>query len=186
MRKFTLILCLVELFQLTSVGGSREASYSPEVYTDERYQNIWSRKPFSPPTATASVSQAEGIEQQYVLSGLLKVGEKWIAFVQDRKSLKRHPVSTTPTEVGLQLVSVKEAGSASTVIIRSGQQTGVIRFDPTVSKAADDLLKGVPQDQSVTKPHLSSSSDVSSTPQAKNESHTPVQTLHPSMVDLIK
>lgn len=171
------------LVGITSSVFGKEHDYIPEVFTEERYQHIWTRKPFSPPTPPTLTSQAEGIEQQYVLSGLLKIGGKWTAFVQDRKSLKRHYISEAVNEIGLQLVSVKENTSSEppTVTIRSGQQTGVIRFDPAVMKRTDDSLQTVSQKESShLKPALQPS-DASAAPLSdrKTHPHSPVQTLQP-------
>lgn len=176
MRKIFLIL-----FGITSSLSGKQHDYVPDVFTEERYRHIWTRKPFSPPTAPTLKPQAEGIEQQYALSGLLKIDDKWTAFVQDRKSLKRHYISEAVNEIGLQLVSVKEstASEPATVTIRAGQQTGVIRFDPAVMKRAEDSLQRIAPKESA--PHKPESSAASPAPLSNSDQRprSPVQTLHP-------
>lgn len=171
---------LILLFGIIPFISAKGNGYVPEVFTEERYQHIWSRKPFSPPTPLAPPTEVEGIAQQYILSGLLKIGNEWIAFVQDRKSLKRHNVTKTVNEIGLELVSVKESSEAPTATLRCGQQTGVIRFDPAIAKRIDDSLKTVAQPghsdlQSMPLP--------SGVPPASSRL-SPIQSIHPHQVDL--
>lgn len=99
MRNIYILFSLLWLYQTLSLLGE---TYTPEIYEEQRYQHIWSRKPFHPPTLIAATPSTE--EQQYTLSGLLRMGDRWIAFVQDRKSLQRHSVSSVPNEIGLQLI----------------------------------------------------------------------------------
>ncbi len=180
---------LVILFGIISSVFGKERDYVPEIFPEERYQHIWSRKPFSPPTPLAPIVQAEGIEQQYALSGLLKIGGEWTAFVQDRKSLKRHCVSGTVNEIGLQLVSVKESASSepSTATIRSGQQTGIIRFDPAVMKAVDGSLGTIHGEPSYAKPKSpSAGNSPASSPNGEHHSTSPIQTINANLLDFNK
>ncbi|PWU07625.1 MAG: hypothetical protein C5B47_05850 [Verrucomicrobia bacterium] len=171
------ILVIFVAFIVSAFG--KEGEYVPENFPEERYQHIWIRKPFSPPTPQAPTVQAEGIEQLYVLSGLLKIGEEWTAFVQDRKSLKRHSVSGIANEIGLQLVSVKEGAEAPIVTLKSGQQIGVIRFDPSITHRANHSLKPVEESSHMKPPpNLPNSS-----PADGIRSGSPIQTLQPNLLN---
>ena len=147
MSKKHLSLALLMLFEV-AIGLEAHAaaeSYVPEVYSPERYQQVWSYKPFSPAIPVATVPQVGGIEEQYALTGLLKMDNEWIAFVLDRKSLQRHSVSSTSNKADLQLISVEEGTDpkASTIVLRSGHQTGVVRFDLAV------VLKAAPEARTI-------------------------------------
>lgn len=112
--------------------------YAPSIHPSERYQPIWSRKPFRPATPVAAESSIEGIEQQYALGGLLRMGDEWVAFVLDRKTLERHRVSSTANENGLQLISVQEEADSKTssVVLSLNGKTGTVRFDSALLASA--------------------------------------------------
>jgi hypothetical protein len=120
-----------------AAGSLFAGSYDPDMPSADRYKHLWEKNPFVPPAPEENLVRDDGIEQQYALSGLVKVSNEWVAFVLDRKTLERVKISTETNEAGLQLVSVQEQFNPkdSTVILRSGTQTGMIRFDQNLLNA---------------------------------------------------
>lgn len=127
------------MFCAVGVGSYANTGFQPEIVEVERYKALWERRPFSPPTPAVSEAPTDGVEQQFALGGLLKVADSWIAFVLDRKSLQRHSVTEVGNEAGLQLVSVEEKDDpkTSSVVLRSGTRTGVVRYDQSLLNAAN-------------------------------------------------
>ena len=176
---------------LVPLAAGKETTYVPEIFTEERYQQLWLRKPFNPPSPTAAAAQTDGIGQRYALSGLLKIGNDWTAFIQDRKSLERHAVSTvTANESGLQLVSVKDETTDTPIVtLQAGQQVGVIGFEPGVThKTANPEKETVQRAQDRQLEIVSPTPSSGATPSTSHNSHhrTPIQTLDAHTVDLSK
>ncbi len=115
-------------------GGSafgQEEAYSPKTYDIDRYVHIWEQSPFI--VETQVVTQSDGLEAKYSLTGLASVAGTPIAFIYDRGAMTRFSVAQGKTsEGGVELVSIEmdRDPRQSKATIRVGAEQAAIGYDP--------------------------------------------------------
>ncbi len=113
------------------VGWAQDEEYSPQTYGIDRYEHIWEQSPFI--VETKVVTQSDGLEAQFSLTGLASVGGKPIAFIYDRNTLGRFSVGQGETSnAGVELISIEMARNPreSRAIIQVGSEQASIGYDP--------------------------------------------------------
>ncbi|HEY5792118.1 MAG TPA: hypothetical protein VIS74_02395 [Chthoniobacterales bacterium] len=166
---------------LAGANGRAGSAYDPEIYSADRYEQIWTRRPFSPATPDGT-GPSQGIEQQYALAGLIKMADQWVAFVLDRKTLERQAVSATANEANMQLVSVQEQADPrnSTIVLKAGSQSGTLRFDPALLSSTNAPVPANPEGS--PKP----SAAVTAEPAPASGPPSPTRVIRRTLVHLIK
>ncbi len=126
---------------------AREAAeiFSPQTYEISRYEHIWEQSPFI--VETQVVTQSDGLEKRYSLTGLGKVGDEAIAFLLDRNSQERFSVAVGETpESGVEVISIEldRDPRQSTATIRVGSEQASIGYDPAALLVTAQSNSGVP------------------------------------------
>lgn len=125
---------------LIAVAGWLQADNIPQGYEADRYEALWKRSPFTLSSIADDANAAPtGLAERFSLGGLFTIANKDYIFVIDKTKPTEHLlVSSEPNDMGLSLESVHydAALENTTAKIKMGEETGVIRFDPTALAAA--------------------------------------------------
>ncbi len=140
------------LFALAVVAtacGQDEEVYAPETYDISRYEHIWEQSPFI--VETQVVTQSEGLNARYKLTGLGSVAGTPIAFIYDGTTLGRFSVAEGETsESGVELLAINLERDLrdSKATIRVGSEQADISYDPasllqTASTGVEPQVGGI-------------------------------------------
>lgn len=126
-------------FLLVALGV--HAANVPEGFAATRYESLWKRSPFT----LSSIADEQGaptsaIAERYSLGGAYTVGTDDYIFVINRANpMERFLVSKEVNAQGIILQSIaynRESPDKTTAIIKQGEESGPIGFDPALLKAA--------------------------------------------------
>ncbi|WP_093282820.1 hypothetical protein [Verrucomicrobium sp. GAS474] len=117
----------------------------PSAIPPERYQAIWRRAPFSPPSQPPD----EGPSSEWALSGYLRSGDHSLVFLVDRQTQKHLVVTETPNSDGLALCSIDGGPDLlhTSVRVKVAEEIVTVKFDPDavlVAASADPASAASP------------------------------------------
>lgn len=119
-----LVLASLSAAPLALAGG-----WAPTSPALSRYEEVWKASPFVVSAETAP--QAESLAQRYALNGLARIGNQDVAFLLDRKTLRRFSVTAAQPENGVELIEVQDNGKDFAAKIRVGAEVATLRYQET-------------------------------------------------------
>lgn len=125
---------------IASLSFASASNNIPEGYAATRYESLWKRSPFTLSSITEDQGPTSAITERYTLGAAYTVGaDDYVIVVNRSNPQERLVVTKTPNAQGISLVSISYNNTLpdkTTAIIKQGDETGPVNFDPNLIKAA--------------------------------------------------
>jgi len=125
-------------------GMSRAENVVPKTYSENRYELIWKKSPFSLPSVAEE--NPDGFAANLTLAGITKFNDQYVAIVLDKSTQKRSMVTAKPNSDGLALVEAqtsKDLKEVSVVVQKNGE-SATLKYDLAFFQAATPAVAANP------------------------------------------